>query len=448
MDRRFTTARAVNEVFGMSPTMDRAAFLPVGREPGGETEFAWPGLLYDAARALVTPGVGMKGGEVTQDDITRMAMETGILGSVARRPANSVGMFGGVGAKTADLSALGRAHELLTQGADAKKIWDETGWFQGADGKWRFEIDDRGVGLRNDSERLAIADNMRSEARKLVQGVNERNAVLKTQPDLFPGDVRRLNGESRRDAKALRREATSNFGPEALHGNRAEYAVKGNLGDYYPELMRETIVRREGAPVGVQGWHDAKRQSLTVSNNAEDPDSTLKHELQHAIQHREGFAAGGNPAEFNSEISRQLAFDARDAIRWRQEVAAKMKEFPGADRLAAENAVTQDYIELGAKDLIPNEGAMRLYNDPSWSDEDLVNQVKMFGLDQHLEPLPSGEIYRRLAGEVEARNVQTRRDFTPDQRRASPPWETEDVPRDKQIVRFRGGIRNMIMEGR
>jgi len=44
-------------------------------------------------------------------------------------------------------------------------------------------------------------------------------------------------------------------------------------------------------------------------------------------------------------------------------------------------------------------------------------------------------LYRRLAGEVEARNVETRMDWTPEQRRDTPPWHTEDVPRDQQIVR-------------
>jgi hypothetical protein len=43
--------------------------------------------------------------------------------------------------------------------------------------------------------------------------------------------------------------------------------------------------------------------------------------------------------------------------------------------------------------------------------------------------------YRALAGEVEARNVQTRMDMDAATRRATPPWATEDVPRDQQIVR-------------
>ena len=45
------------------------------------------------------------------------------------------------------------------------------------------------------------------------------------------------------------------------------------------------------------------------------------------------------------------------------------------------------------------------------------------------------ELYRRLAGETEARNVQTRLDYTDDQRRNTTLADTEDTPRDKQIIR-------------
>lgn len=46
------------------------------------------------------------------------------------------------------------------------------------------------------------------------------------------------------------------------------------------------------------------------------------------------------------------------------------------------------------------------------------------------------QAYRNTAGEVEARNVATRQRLTPAERRFIPPWITEDVPRDQQIVRF------------
>ena len=43
--------------------------------------------------------------------------------------------------------------------------------------------------------------------------------------------------------------------------------------------------------------------------------------------------------------------------------------------------------------------------------------------------------YFRQAGEAEARNVQTRMDYTPEQRKAEAPWTTLDVPESELIVR-------------
>ena len=45
--------------------------------------------------------------------------------------------------------------------------------------------------------------------------------------------------------------------------------------------------------------------------------------------------------------------------------------------------------------------------------------------------------YNRLAGEVEARAVQKRMDYTPEQRRSQPPWLDYDVREGNQIVRNR-----------
>lgn len=49
------------------------------------------------------------------------------------------------------------------------------------------------------------------------------------------------------------------------------------------------------------------------------------------------------------------------------------------------------------------------------------------------------DIYARRAGEVEARNVENRLEMTDEERRQTPPWETEDVPAGEQIISYRGG---------
>ena len=45
------------------------------------------------------------------------------------------------------------------------------------------------------------------------------------------------------------------------------------------------------------------------------------------------------------------------------------------------------------------------------------------------------DLYRRLAGEIEARNVQMRMLLSPQERISRPPWMTQDIPQEQAIVR-------------
>lgn len=50
--------------------------------------------------------------------------------------------FAGEKARTADREKLDMAKKMEEEGKTRREIYDETGWFRGADDKWRFEIDD------------------------------------------------------------------------------------------------------------------------------------------------------------------------------------------------------------------------------------------------------------------------------------------------------------------
>lgn len=50
--------------------------------------------------------------------------------------------FAGERARTADREKLYMAKKMEEEGKTRREIYDETGWFRGADDKWRFEIDD------------------------------------------------------------------------------------------------------------------------------------------------------------------------------------------------------------------------------------------------------------------------------------------------------------------
>lgn len=74
-----------------------------------------------------------------------MAASLAPLGGVAAhavKDVGDVGMFAGKAAKTADHAKLAKAQSMAAEGAPREKIWNDTGWFQGADGQWRHEIGD------------------------------------------------------------------------------------------------------------------------------------------------------------------------------------------------------------------------------------------------------------------------------------------------------------------
>ena len=58
-----------------------------------------------------------------------------------------VGMLAGPLSKTANLAALKEAQSLLGNGERMGDIWKKTGWFQGPEGGWRYEIPDKAASL-------------------------------------------------------------------------------------------------------------------------------------------------------------------------------------------------------------------------------------------------------------------------------------------------------------
>jgi hypothetical protein len=132
--------------------------------------------------------------------------------------------------------------------------------------------------------------------------------------------------------------------------------------------------------------------------------STLLHELQHSIQKREGFEGGGNPSQFsgNAKEADEKIGRINDSLRL---VAKKM------------NAVWQKGSDpTGELDVL-----QRVYQ-----------RLMDYKLNEVVPLTDKYEHYRRVSGEVEARNVQRREKWDAQKRSNIPPEFTEDVPRSKQ----------------
>jgi hypothetical protein len=146
------------------------------------------------------------------------------------------------------------------------------------------------------------------------------------------------------------------------------------------------------------------------------PRSTALHELQHAVQQREGFAEGGSPDRLRSLGAQRTVRAVDEALS----IQPYIKHFGDVQR------GVEEYKKAHGVKFVADD-AVELAQLP---DADLEKVL----LRAEIESDPY-KAYQALAGEVEARNVQSRMDMDAATRRATPPWATEDVPRDQQIVR-------------
>ncbi len=199
-------------------------------------------------------------------------------------------------------------------------------------------------------------------------------------------------------------------------GNLGEVVHHPELFEAYPELKGISLAGQPGKGGALQQFEvDGERvpggvMSVGAQASPAQQRSVIAHETQHGIQSIEGWARGGTSNEFRT----MPANDANAAL-----VLRRIMERKGGNDTFDEAVAA--YTEMLGEP--PSSLAMSAARQ---MDEDVLRTAA--------DPA-SG--YRRLAGEVEARNVQTRLNMSAKRRRANAPWETEDVAPEDQIVRFR-----------
>lgn len=266
----------------------------------------------------------------------------------------AIGIFGGRLGATADKVKLAKAEEMAAAGADRHDIWNSTGWFKGADDKWRFEIPDNAAGLN--PKTLATMPEVPEVSK--IAGALHHPQLYKAYPDLRAADMR------------------VGRGPEG-----------GSYSDRFGELLNVT------SPTSDKGR------------------GVALHEVQHAIQAREGFARGGSPYSFamDKAAAESNIDNVNDAMRGLVRDMDLYKATGNKEKAAEAKAEYDRLMEHKLKNLVPTA---------------------------QIDPY---EGYRSLAGEVEARNVEKRKDMNLLQLHQNPPWMTEDIAPEKQIVRMMGG---------
>ena len=96
--------------------------------------------------------------------------------------------FAGQNAETADVAALDEAKRLLKDGADSETVRQETGWFQGMDGKWRFEIDDSGMEYRRQGDMQSMRD-PEYDKKRAIEYLKDKGYKAELTDNYHSGDI-------------------------------------------------------------------------------------------------------------------------------------------------------------------------------------------------------------------------------------------------------------------
>lgn len=322
--------------------------------------------------------------------------------------------FAGERARTADAEALNRARELEAQGKGNETIRQQTGWFRGMDGKWRFEIDD------SEAEYSRTGD---LEFRKDHPEYAEFRELLGRFGDLSEEEMNRLrelhdtwNGEIARLQKRLENGSVP---LNQVLDHEALFRA-------YPELKDTRVQIRETGD-GVEGSYSQTTNTITIGKDTRDKLRTLLHETQHAIQQIEGFTGGASTeywldrnAREQPELDERLD-ELRESARSIRDELDRQRKLTGYDEF-----VDQTYDQADRGDITEEEAEERIHQFEEEhaglrSLENALDTVFKQMQDIRSKMRTAADLYRNTAGEIEARDVQHRQWMNETERRATAP---------------------------
>lgn len=323
----------------------------------------------------------------------------------------------GIGARTADSAALRRAEALEKSGTDNETIRQETGWYRGMDGQWRFEIDDSGAAFSRSGEAQYSADN--ADYARYTQLMNRM-----LTGDLTEAEHAELLGLDKKNGSTKKELAR-----RIDEGNATlrDILQHNALFEAYPEIA-ETKVKFADMPSGTAGSYNRETNTITLDTklkyDANEALDALMHEVQHRVQAAEDFASGTNPGYWN----RGENYD-RAAKKYRDNRARLLNGLSTEDR-ALYDEYRSTEREMGAMldgSMLYDESRMDALEKRS---DELYRELygkgwfgKLNRYDRILGDAGEAvkEFYRNTAGEIEARDTTSRRRMSAEERKNTPP---------------------------
>ena len=344
--------------------------------------------------------IGGREGKTKPMQTKVIAAETGVIRELETRMKGKAQLIG----ENAKLSATVKRNLIEAEEMDKNKISPQiirnsTGWEKGKDGKFRYEIPDgKFKDIDIDDLKKAVDDDGDEVSTAILGDVFDA-------PDLF-------------DAYPEAKKITVHF----------KKLDDGDLGQYIPSENKITI-------------------DLDLYNkNKNEAEMTMLHEIQHYIQNIEVFESGSNP-EFAEKMMGVIVGISKDVVNKAKSDIDLYKQYVSPIRKEELKKLTDSYkyalatykrmVELSKekftaaeKEYIRKEATYRIEKKGG-----KVNEKILADIFKKLNRKAEGyNLYRRVSGEVEARNVEVRAKMTPEQRRKTLLSETEDFDRVDQIM--------------
>ncbi len=228
--------------------------------------------IKDIFDGRIKPGTEEYGRTIAEIGINMIGLPAPVASKMVD---GSLGSFMGVRSKTLDHRKLQMAQKMESDGLPSNVIWEQTGTFKGADGRWRQEISDKNAKLKTDG----------------IQ-VEEYTPALPDKPSSWT-NVDTRSGDAVRTTTFLKPV----YWMEDVIDHPELFKAYPQLKEFRVAPMSEEYAKSTNA----MGAFDREQKVLWVRQGL-DPDylrSVLLHEGQHGVQGIEGFARGGNPQMFN-----------------------------------------------------------------------------------------------------------------------------------------------------
>lgn len=379
-------------------------------------------LLTEEIAADAYAGLNWFSGDAPVQEAVRAETERNAPARRAEAQQETTGPPGkataaGIGARTADSAALRRAEALEKSGTDNETIRQETGWYRGMDGQWRFEIDDSGAAFSRSGEAQYSADN--ADYARYTQLMNRM-----LTGDLTEAEHAELLGLDKKNGSTKKELAR-----RIDEGNATlrDIMQHNALFEAYPEIA-ETKVKFADMPSGTAGSYNRETNTITLDTklkyDVNEALDALMHEVQHRVQAAEGFASGTNPGYWNRGENYDRAAEKYRDNRARllnglsTEDQALYDEYRSAERemgAMLDGSVLYDESRMDALEKRSDELYRELYGKAWFGKLNRYDRI----LGDAGEAVK--EFYRNTAGEIEARDTAARRRMSAEERKNTPP---------------------------